>query len=956
MLKAQFEVTGMSCAACSARVTRAVQKIAGVQDVTVNLLKNSMEVEWDEDKTNPQAICAAVVDAGYGAREKGVHSTGSGQQIDPLEVDRKNLKNRLIVSIILSVPLMYLSMAPMLGLWLPWGLGDHEQMVMLALTELLLALPVAFVNFKFFRNGLLSLVSGAPIMDALVAIGAGASIGYGIACLYVMLWAQSQGDMNTLMRYAHNLYFDGAAMILTLVTLGKYFEAQAKSRTTDAIGKLMQLAPASATVERNGAEVTVPLSSVHVADIVVIRTGGKVPVDGTVVTGAGSADEAAITGESLPVEKKAGDHVTAGTLLSSGFVRVRADRVGTDTALAQIIRLVDEATSSKAPIARLADQVAGIFVPVVIGIALVAFFVWLLLGEPLSFALTAAISVLVISCPCALGLATPTAIMVGTGRGAQEGILFKSAQALEETGKIDTVVLDKTGTVTKGHPVLLEVFALSETYTSNDVLRLSAAVEALSEHPLAKAIVAQARQENMDIPAASHFQQQPGSVRALVEGKDVHIGNARTFVQLPSSFLKEADRLAKEGATPLFCFIDGKPAGVLSAADEIKPESKQAVSMLKNMGVSVVLLTGDNEAAAHAVAKKVGITEVIAGVLPQGKEAEIRSLQAKGRKVMMVGDGINDAPSLARADLGMAIGAGTEVAIASADVVLMKSRLTDVPGALSLGRCVMRNIKENLFWAFFYNAVGIPVAAGVFYFAFGWLLNPMIAAAAMSCSSVSVVSNALRLRFWRHPAAADQKDPLQISQPIETICHHVDALALEGHPIAGAAAKKSQTVEEPVQVSAALQTRHIAAFGMTCAHCTSRVEQFLMGVAGVHEAHADLKSQQAMVRCEPQVTNAELERAVQEAGYNVNGKKGQLESSKNPSELESREVPARGMMCAHCTAWVEKQLLMVPGVVQAHADLKGQIARVTCKSSVDNNDLQAAIIAAGYTTGDVKTI
>lgn len=956
MLKAQFDVTGMSCAACSARVTRAVQKVSGVKDANVNLLKNSMEVEWDEGKTNAQAIIAAVIDAGYGAAEKGGHGAAAGPQPDPLEADRKSLRARLIVSVILSVPLMYLSMAPMLGWTLPWGLGDHDAVAMLALTELLLALPVAFVNCKFFRNGFTSLVSGGPTMDALVAIGSGASIVYGIACLYVILWAQTQGDMNTLMRYAHNLYFDGAAMILTLVTLGKYFEARAKSRTTDAIGKLMQLAPANAMVERNGSEVSVPLGEVRVGDIVVIRTGGKVPVDGTVVTGSGSADEAAITGESMPVEKKAGEHVTAGTLLSSGFVRVRADRVGTDTALAQIIRLVDEATSSKAPIARLADRVAGIFVPVVIGIALVAFVVWLALGESLSFALTAAISVLVISCPCALGLATPTAIMVGTGRGAQEGILFKSAQALEETGKIDTVVLDKTGTVTRGHPVLTEVFATDDPYTSDDVLRLAAAVEALSEHPLAKAILAEARKEELDIPAATGFQQQPGSVRAQVEGKDVHIGNARTFAQLPSSFVKEADRLANEGATPLFCFIDGKPAGVLSAADEVKPESKDAVTMLKNMGVSVVLLTGDNAAAAHAVATKVGITEVIAGVLPQGKEAEIRALQAKGRRVMMVGDGINDAPALARADLGVAIGAGTDVAIASADVVLMKSRLTDVPGALDLGRSVMRNIKENLFWAFFYNAVGIPVAAGVFYAAFGWLLNPMIAAAAMSCSSVSVVSNALRLRWWKHPAHSWK--PVSQAEHVEPICHHVDALALEGHPIAGASAKKAREKKESVRVSQALQTRRVSAQGMTCSHCTARVEKYLLGVPGVHDVHADLSTQEALVRCEPQVRNADLQKAVVDAGYT--SESVALESaSENTAKVDdvvTRIVPARGMMCAHCTARVETELKKVTGVVSAQADLKGQCAKVTCSVSVTDKALQEAIVAAGYKTGAVEKI
>lgn len=944
-MRGGFDVTGMSCAACSARVTRAVKKVAGVRDVNVNLLKNSMEVEWDEKVTNPAAICAAVVDAGYGANPKGAAPAAADAGGESAaDRERETLFKRLIISIILSVPLMYLSMAPMLDWPLPFGLGDHDQMPILALTELLFTLPVAFVNFKFFRNGFKSLISGGPTMDALVAIGSGASIVYGIACLYLMLAAQASGDMVSLMRYGHNLYFDGAAMILTLVTLGKFFEARAKGRTTDAITKLMKLAPPNAVVEKNGAEVTVPLAQVVVGDIVVIRTGGKVPVDGTVVTGSGSADEAAITGESLPVEKEVGDHVTAGTLLSSGFVRVRADKVGGDTVLSQIIHLVDEATSSKAPIARLADRVAGIFVPVVIGIALLTLVVWLLVGESLSFALTAAISVLVISCPCALGLATPTAIMVGTGRGAAAGILFKSASALEETGKINTVVLDKTGTVTKGRPVLTAVLPADTGHSQDDLLRLAAAVESLSEHPLAKAVVQAAQAKSLILPKAENFSQVPGAVQAVVEGHTMRIGNARIFgADLPVALRQEGEQLAQQGATPLYCFIDGKPAGVLAAADEVKPESAKAIDLLTKMGVSVVLLTGDNEAAAHAVAAKVGIKEVIAGVLPQGKEAEIRRLQSQGRKVMMVGDGINDAPALARADLGMAIGAGTDVAIASADIVLMKSRLTDVPAALALGRAVMRNIKENLFWAFFYNAVGIPVAAGVFYVAFGWLLNPMIAAAAMSCSSVSVVSNALRLRFWKSPAG---EEPVPAAKPTA-------ACACSAQP---AKADAPQASAKPLPAN--LEKRWVPAKGMMCGHCTARVEKNLLGVPGVHEAKADLKAQNACVACEASVTDAALQKAVEDAGYKTGEVRHDTAApEKTPVKadvaLEKRTVPAKGMMCGHCTARVEKNLLGVPGVHEAKADLKGQCAYVTCEALVSDESLAKAVVDAGYKTGPV---
>ena len=851
----------MTCAACSAHVEKAARGVEGVSDVAVNLLKNSMDISFD-DGAEPSAVTAAVeaaVDkAGYGASARvPAVANGGGQgagsraaQARPVAdaaAEAKHVRMRLIVSVAFTIPLFYLSMGHMFGWPLPgFFLGD-ENVLTFAFTQFLLLLPVVMgiVNFKFFRVGFKTLVHGAPNMDSLIALGSTAASAYGIYAIYKIGIALGAGDLHASHMAAMDLYFESAAMILTLITLGKYFEARAKGKTTGAIAKLVDLAPKEAVRLADGVEERVPLEAVRVGDVLAVRAGEGVPVDGTLLEGSGTLDESVITGESVPVDKRPGDRVTGATLNSTGWFTMRADRVGDDTALAGIIRLVDEATSTKAPIEKIADKISGVFVPVVIVIAVVTFAVWMLGGATLEVALSHAISVLVISCPCALGLATPTAIMVGTGRGATNGILVKSAEALETAHDVRTVVLDKTGTVTEGAPSVTDVLA-APGVGKERLLELAVSVEGRSEHPLARAVCAYARERKVYPLLVEDFRQIPGEgVAALVDDHPSLAGNLRMMEARgieTGTFAEAAGRLADEGKTPLFFAQDGELLGIVAVADTVKPSSAAALVVLKGMGIRTVMLTGDNERTAAAIQREVGADEVIAGVLPDGKEREIRRLAEQGR-VAMVGDGINDAPALARADVGIAIGAGTDVAIESADIVLMRNDLLDVPASIQLSRATLRNIKQNLFWALVYNAVCIPVAAGALSF-MGLNLNPMIAAAAMSLSSVCVVTNALRLRGWKPDLPAAPSDA-PASAPIDS--------TESDNPN-----EKESTMEKTLNVE-----------GMMCQHCVAHVKRALESVEGVEEAVVDLDAGTATAKLAHDVPEDVLAAAIVEAGYEV---------------------------------------------------------------------------------------
>lgn len=852
MSKQQFDVTGMTCSACSRRVHKAVAALAGVNEVNVNLLKNSMSVSFDDQSLSERDIIAAVEEAGYGASLRGGPKPAAGaatETEDPAAREVREMKRRLIGSFIFTIPLFYISMGHMAGLPLPAFLLGSQNAAAFAFTQLLLTIPVMFINIKYYRVGFKTLFSGAPNMDSLIAIGSGAAAVFGVYAIYKMLFALGVGDLETVHHFSMNLYFESAAMILTLITMGKFFEARAKGKTSEAIAKLMDLAPKTATVLREGQEVSVPREEVVVGDILVVKAGESVPVDGVITEGGGSLDEAAITGESLPVEKRVGEAVTGATINKSGHFLMKAARVGEDTTLAGIIKLVDEATSSKAPIARLADQISGIFVPVVIVIALAAAGMWLLLGYDLEFALSIGISVLVISCPCALGLATPTAIMVGTGRGAASGILLKSAEAIETAQGIDTVVLDKTGTVTEGRPMVTDVVA-AEGIGEEDLLTVAASLEKLSEHPLAAAIVAEAEKRNAPLSKVEDFNQIPGQGLIGRIGSDRCLaGNARMLAAegiTAEALLAKGEELAGQGKTSLYFTRDSKALGLIALADVIKATSRQAVAGLQAMGLEVIMLTGDNARTAAAVQRQAGIEQVLAEVLPEDKEREIRKLQEQGKKVAMVGDGINDAPALARAEVGIAIGAGTDIAIEAADIVLMKSDLMDVVTAIELSKAVMRNIRQNLFWAFFYNIVGIPVAAGVFYSLWGWTLNPMIAAAAMSLSSVSVVSNALRLRFFKPRDLTVSDTNINPPGPIAAT---------------GAAAKERKRNMKKI----------ISIEGMSCGHCTSSVEKALKALPGVGAVSVDLAAKAATVEAEAGVSDDTLKKAVTDLDFKVTG-------------------------------------------------------------------------------------
>lgn len=749
MKKQLLDITGMSCSACSSRIEKVVNKMQGVEQMNVNLLKNNAHVTFDESVVDEKAIIARIEKLGFGAKVHAANVAAPVPQQDTAAQEMEEMRQRLIGSLLFAGLVFYQHMGRMWGWPLPSFILGQENELINALLQMLWCIPVLFIDRKYFIHGVRNLLSGAPNMDSLIAVGSGASFIYGLYSVFGMAYAFGHNCLDLLPGFADALYFEASAVILALVTVGKFMEARAKSHTSDAIKALMNLTPKTALVERHGLQGEIPVEEVVTGDVLIVKSGASVPVDGKIIEGSAALDESALTGESLPVDKTIGDKVIGGTINRSGYFKMEATAIGADTALAKIIALVDEATSSKAPIAKLADKVSGYFVPAVIGIAVLAAVVWLALGASWHFALTIAISVLVISCPCALGLATPTAIMVGTGRGAKSGILIKSATALETAHKIDTVILDKTGTITAGKPVVTDILPIK--ITENELLAFAAGLEKLSEHPLGEAIVAAAEAKQLVLPEAGNYKQIPGQgVTAELAGAECAAGNLKLLEALNvdvSSLMDQYDKLAAQGKTPLYFVRAGELLGCIAVADTVKPTSREAIGKLQAMGLRVLMVTGDNQATAEAIRAQVGVDEAVAQVLPQDKEAVIRKLQQEGHIVAMVGDGINDAPALARADIGIAIGAGTDIAIEAADMVLIKSDLLDVAKAICLSRSVMTNIKENLFWAFIYNAVGIPFAAGVFYTAFGWLLNPLIAAAAMSCSSVSVVTNALRLRF-----------------------------------------------------------------------------------------------------------------------------------------------------------------------------------------------------------------
>lgn len=749
MKKQLLDITGMSCSACSSRIEKVVNRMQGVEQMNVNLLKNNAHVTFDESVVDEKEIIARIEKLGFGARMHAANVAAPVPQQDTAAQEMAEMKQRLIGSLIFAGLVFYQHMGRMWGWPLPSFILGQENELINALLQMLWCIPVLFIDRKYFIHGVRNLLNGAPNMDSLIAVGSGASFIYGLYSVFGMAYSFGHNRLDLLPSFADALYFEASAVILALVTVGKFMEARAKSHTSDAIKALMNLTPKTALVERHGLQGEIPVEEVVTGDVLIVKSGASVPVDGKIIEGSGALDESALTGESLPIDKAVGDKVIGGTVNRSGYFKMEATAIGADTALAKIIALVDEATSSKAPIAKLADKVSGYFVPAVIGIAVLAAVVWLALGASWHFALTIAISVLVISCPCALGLATPTAIMVGTGRGAKSGILIKSATALETAHKVDTVILDKTGTITAGKPVVTDILPLQGSEA--ELLAFAAGLEKLSEHPLGEAIVAAAEAKQLVVPEAGNYKQIPGQgVTAELAGAECAAGNLKLMEALNvdvSSLMDQYDKLAAQGKTPLYFVRAGKLLGCIAVADTVKPTSKEAISKLQDMGLRVLMVTGDNRATAEAIRAQVGVDEAVAQVLPQEKEAVVRKLQQEGHIVAMVGDGINDAPALARADVGIAIGAGTDIAIEAADMVLIKSDLLDVAKAICLSRSVMTNIKENLFWAFIYNAVGIPFAAGVFYIAFGWLLNPLIAAAAMSCSSVSVVTNALRLRF-----------------------------------------------------------------------------------------------------------------------------------------------------------------------------------------------------------------
>lgn len=886
-MKQKFDVTGMTCSSCSAHVEKSVRKLSGVNQVAVNLLSNNMTVEYDEEKLNDAQIIEAVEQAGYGAFVRQTGSLGAssgtgvgsasggavttagagagGKKTDPMGNELKSMKFRLVVSFLFTIPLFYVSMGHMFNWPLPGWLHGTENALIFAFLQFLLCLPVAYVNRKYYQVGFKTLFRGTPNMDSLIAIGSMAAMVYGAAAIFVIGWGLGHGDSHLVMEYSMDLYFESAAMILTLITLGKFLETRSKGKTGEAIAKLIDLAPKTATVERDGISKEIPVEQVVVGDIIIVRPGQSIPVDGELIDGASTVDESALTGESIPVEKHVGDRVMSASINKTGAFRFRATRVGGDTTLSQIITLVEEAANSKAPISKLADKVSGIFVPVVIGIAVLATVVWLFMGVTIAFALSIGIAVLVISCPCALGLATPVAIMVGTGKGAENGILIKSAESLETAHLIQTVVLDKTGTITEGKPRVTDILCAADIQEEK-LLSIAASLEMSSEHPLAEAIISAAKERSLTISEVKEFQSVTGQgVFADVQGMRYMAGNLRMLTAYHievKDWEEKAAALSEQGKTPLYFADESHILGIIAVADTVKPTSRAAVARLKALGIDVVMLTGDNARTAEAIRREVGIDRVVAEVMPKDKEREVAAIQAKGRKVAMVGDGINDAPALTRADVGIAIGAGTDIAIEAADIVLMKSDLLDAVTAIDLSRSVIRNIKQNLFWAFFYNIIGIPLAAGLLFPMFGLKLNPMFGAAAMSLSSVCVVSNALRLKLFKPKYRRDD--------------------GMDGDKISGGRSESVNKEETRIKAEELIKaenhiktdkgdlimTKKLGIEGMTCSKCSAHVEKALNGIEGV-AAVVDLEGNYADVTITGNVSDDTLREAVVEAGYEV---------------------------------------------------------------------------------------
>jgi P-type Cu+ transporter len=861
MKSQKFNVTGMTCSACSSRIEKNINKTEGIKEANVNLLSNSMMIEYDDSIISENDIIKVVQDTGYDARLADSKSSSNISQDvkTDSDIEFKEMKKRLIVSFIFAIPLLYIAMGHMLNMPLPSIFHGTKNALTFAFTQFLLCLPVMIINKKYYIVGFKTLFKGSPNMDSLIAIGTSAAFVYGVYAIYKIGYGLGHMDMDLVMKYSMDLYFESAAIVLALITLGKFLEARAKGRTSDAIKKLIDLSPKTALVERKGIEEEIPVENVIKGDIIVVKPGQSVPVDGVIVFGTTSIDESMLTGESIPVEKEVGDKVIGASINKSGYFKFEAQNVGDDTTLSQIIRLVEEASSSKAPISKLADKISGIFVPVVIIIAVVSTIVWLILGATFEFALSIGIAVLVISCPCALGLATPTAIMVGTGKGAENGILIKSAESLEIAHKIQTVVMDKTGTITEGKPRVTDI--LTNGISETEILKIAASAEKGSEHPLADAIVEEAKNRKLDLYNVENFKAIPGQgLEAVINNKKYYLGNIKLVNEKNiniNDFEEKSVKIAEMGKTPLYFADESDVLGIIAVADVVKSTSQKAIREFEAMGIEVVMLTGDNKKTAEAIRKQLGISRAIAEVLPQDKEREIRKIQEQGRKVAMIGDGVNDAPALARADVGIAIGAGTDVAIESADIVLIRSDLLDAVTAVQLSKATIRNIKENLFWAFIYNAVGIPLAAGVFYFILGWKLNPMFAGGAMSLSSVSVVSNALRLKFFK---------PTKMVKDIES--GKLEPIAINNEENANIKKDFSNSKNNKNNGGNNMK-KTLKVEGMSCGHCKAAVEKALKGIDGVDNAVVDLNSKTAVVELNKDIKNDVLSTAVTEAGYEV---------------------------------------------------------------------------------------
>ena len=930
MKKQRFNVTGMSCAACQAAIERTVGKMDGVQSAVVNLLANTLTTEYDETKVTNEAICSRIAQIGYGATPEGAAPEAKTSQEKKAAEEAATRWRALVWSTIISVILMVLSMGSMQG-WLPESLSGTRGAVPVTLTLFILASIVLLIQRHFYINGFRSLFNGHPNMDALVAIGSSTAYLFGLVSLYLMAFASADGNTEEVRRLFGNLYLDSAAMVPTLVSVGKYMESRAKSKATEAVTALAKLRPSIATVIRNGAEVTVPIDSVQVGDLLAVKAGETIPADGRVKTGLAWVDESVVTGESLPVEKTPGKEVTGASVAKSGHLTVEVTRVGKDSTLSRIIALVEEATSTKAPIARLADKVAAIFVPIVIGIALVTLIVWLVLGKDLSFAVTMAISVLVIACPCSLGLATPTAIMVGTGRAARLGILVKDAKSLELMGRVKTMLLDKTGTLTQARPVITDLIP-SDNSDRNELLQLASSIEKLSEHPLGRPIIERAADVGLATLPLTDFMQVPGAgIRATANGELLLAGNARLMSELgPGLSEKEnalSEKLSLEGKTVLWFSLGKRILGAIALQDPLKPDAKEAMTALHEAGLRLVMLTGDQELTARAIARQAGIDEVRAGLKPEDKARILEEFRKGGNLVAMVGDGINDAPALAAADVGIAIGTGTDVALGSADIVLSQNRLTGLADARRLSQAVIRNIHQNLFWAFIYNTLGIPIAAGLFY-PFGIILNPMVSAAAMSLSSVCVVTNALRLRFFKSAFQNSESTAAPKAAASE---------AIPAEPKACPVLEPETPEERNSTEMADTKTLNLAVTGMSCKHCQAHVKEALEKVPGVASAEVDLEGAKACVKADDSVTADALVKAVEAAGYGA-----------SPLEGKTVTLPVKGMMCGHCQARVKKALEGVAGVTSADVDLEGDKATVACGTGVSEDALKKAIVDAGY--------